>query len=170
MKVIPCGQMADGPADKPTVIDPVHAILDVPIYYFTQRGPVLTSRTLFCARLFSSTVLTVMEQWCEKYHFALVHLGLYFPRFARHADGTPILPQRWSNHAFACALDTKGMLTKQDDPDSLIVMSDMKIHAPEKYNELVDGCQAAIVKAGHKPEIVDEGNNLWLHIGLFPPE
>jgi hypothetical protein len=164
MKVIPCGQNPDRPANAPEVIDPVTATLDVAVFYETVRGPILTSRTIFCARIFSATVLTTIEQWCKKYHFSLVSLGCYSPRYARHADGTPILPQRWSGHAYGAAIDMSGV---EDSAGTFFRMDAFRDGSPEKYQELIAGCEKAMTAAGiHHQEIVIEPT--WTHIGYLP--
>jgi hypothetical protein len=163
MKKVTTGQANWGPANKPTVVAPVIATLAVPVYYNGGDG-LRAANGIFCADLFASTVLTVMEGWAKKYGFGIVDLGVYNPRMARHMDGTPIIPARWSNHAFGLAMDFDGIMIVSSG--AYLNIAQMQAGCPAKLKELVDGCTAAIIASGRKPEIVPEGGT-WIHIGIW---
>ena len=159
------GQQAGPPTGKPVVIDPVLVTPAVPVYFAGDHGPVPVTGPIYCSRLFATTVIAKQEAWALAHHFALVHVGVYNPRKARHADGTPIEPPRWSNHAYGGAEDWKGVITENGHGQFLTV-DDLQTNAPAKYRELIDAVTAAIKSAGKKPEIVDEGG--WVHLGMYP--
>jgi len=163
MRIIKTIQPSWGPSSKPHIVDPVIATLAVPVYYVTERGPVLQAKGIVCARAFAQTVLRVTEDWAMQYGFGLAHIGVYNPRKARLKNGSPITPERWSNHAYAEAWDFKGIT---DPHGELLDLNAMIAGCPKKLLELVSGCRAAIVAVHRRPEIVDEGR--WEHIGMFP--
>ena len=153
------------PDGAPSVLNPVSVKLDVLVYYYGNSGPQLVKSPIYCAELYAKTVLTVLNTWATKYCFAIVHVGFYNPRMARHADGTPIKPARWSNHAYGSAGDIKGIIAG----DKLFIsMPDLKANSPKKYNELMTAINQAIANAGHRPEIIHEGGNPgWTHVGIY---
>ena len=164
LKITKTTQPAGGPADKPRLVDPVVAGLNVPVYYMTSdRGPVPSMRGIVCTRAFAETVLTQLEEFARKYGFGLVHIGVYVARKARHADGTPIVPVRWSNHSFGEAIDFKGIITQHGEGD-LLTVPQMETGCPAKLKELLDKCRSAINGIGRRPEIVDDGG--WYHLGI----
>ncbi len=157
-----------GPGNKPTLQRPVMATLDIPLFYLTQRGPVLWPHSILCDKVFATTVLAEMNDFARQYHFGLVHLGVYNPRMARRKDGTLIVPHRWSNHAYGKAMDFAGIVTQDGEGDYLPI-SKMRSTAhgcPKKLRDVIRDCDAAIRGAHAVPEIVDEGR--WLHVGFYP--
>lgn len=167
MVVKPGVRPGNGPPGKPVISDPVNVTMDIPLYYATERGPVVWNHSIFCGRAFANTVLKQCSTILAEYNFALVHLGVYNPRKARHRDGTDIVPVRWSNHAYAEAMDFKGVITEGGEGKFLDIVA-MKKQCPEALNKLTDSCRNSIEEIGRKPEIVDEVS--WLHIGLWPSE
>ena len=162
MKVTNSVQSTLPPTDKPVVKDPVVVELDVPLYFISERGPT-PSRTIFCAKSFVLTVLVPLQAIAQSQGWGLAHVGFYNPRKARHKDGTPIIPARWSNHAFGEAGDFKGFV---DAEGELISINDLKLKHPDVYQQVLNQCKDAITAAGRRAEIVDEGG--WLHIGMWP--
>jgi hypothetical protein len=165
MEIKASTQSTDGPPDKPQVENPVKVTLDVPVYYMTERGPLLSKRAIFCGKAFADTVLKELNAILGEAKCGLLHLGFYNPRKARHKDGTPIVPARWSNHAYGEAVDFKGVV-RNNDPDDFLDIAGMKQKAPELLAKIQTRCAAAIETAVRKPEIVDEGG--WFHIGIWP--
>jgi hypothetical protein len=153
------------PPDKPLVENPVKVKMDVTVYYQTERGPTLSNSRIFCGKAFADTVLTEINAIMQEHGLGLVHLGFYNPRKARKKDGTPIVPTRWSNHAYGEAMDFKGVV-RGNDPDNFADIAAMKQQLPEILQRIQTRCAAAIEAAGRRPEIVDEGG--WFHIGLWP--
>ena len=148
--------------DKPQFADPVHALFNMRVFYATDDGVIDAGRRFKCDRVFAVTVLEVIEKWCLKYGFGMVHLGCYNPRFARHKNGTEITPRRWSNHAYGLAIDFKGI---KDNNGKYISFEMMETACPAKLHELIGNIKTAIVAKGRKPELVNEGQ--WLHLGIW---
>jgi hypothetical protein len=165
MEIKASTQSTDGPPDKPQVANPVKVTLDVPVYYMTERGPLLSKRAIFCGKAFADTALKELNTILGEAQCGLLHLGFYNPRKARKADGTPIVPARWSNHAYGEAVDFKGVV-RNNDPDDFLDIAGMKAKAPDLLAKIQSRCAAAIEAAGRRPEIVDEGG--WVHIGIWP--
>ena len=168
MKITKSAQPTCAPANKPKITDPVTAVLEVPVYYNTERGPVPSNNKLFAAGILAETVLAELEKWAKKYNFALVHIGLYNPRPARRADGTPILVHgkpRWSGHAYALGIDWKGIITDGGHGDFLNT-DELDAGAPAKFQELLHNVRAAIAAQHRNAEIVKEPG--WYHLGLTP--
>jgi hypothetical protein len=165
MEIKASTQSVDGPPDKPEVENPVKVTLDVPVYYMTERGPLLSKRAIFCGKAFADTVLTELNAILSEAQCGLLHLGFYNPRKARKKDGTPIVPTRWSNHAYGEAVDFKGVV-RSSDPDDFLDIAGMKQDAPDLLAKIQARCAAAIEAAGRRAEIVDEGG--WIHVGIWP--
>jgi hypothetical protein len=168
VKITPSAQPTCPPANKPKITEPVTAKLEVPVYYNTERGPVPSNNKLFAAEVLAETVLAELEQWAKKYHFALVHIGLYNPRPARTASGAPILKNgkpRWSGHAYALGIDFKGIITENGDGDFLDTNA-LADGAPKKFQELLHNVRTAIAAKHREAEIVKEPS--WYHLGLKP--
>jgi len=165
MEIRASTQSTDGPPDKPEVENPVKVTLDVPSYYMTERGPLLSKRAIFCGKAFADTVLTELNAILSAAQCGLLHLGFYNPRKARDKNGKTFIPERWSNHAFGEAVDFKGVV-RNNDPDDFLDIAGMKQKAPELLTRIQTRCAAAIEAAGRKAEIVDEGG--WFHIGIWP--
>lgn len=165
MRIFPSKQSDQAPPDKPKVLNPVLVEMDIPLFYMTERGPIPWQHKVFCGRAFAESVLKIINQIMKDRGKGIVHIGFYNPRKARKKDGTPIVPTRWSNHAYGEAVDFKGVSTG-GDIDSFVSIRDMKVSMADELNLLKSSCQAAIVALGRKPEIVDEGD--WLHIGIWP--
>lgn len=152
------------PAGDPQFEHPVHALLSCSVFYDTGTG-LKAGRQFFCERIFAETVLTQIEKWCLKYQFSMVNIGCYNPRKARHADGTPILPSRWSNHAFGLAIDFKGI---KDEKGKFVSVNNLQDNAPAKWHELINNVTVAIKGINHKPEILVEGGGAaWCHFGIW---
>jgi len=165
MRVFPSKQSTLPPPDKPLVLNPVLVEMDVPMFYMTERGPTPWDHKVFCGKAFADTVLKQLNQLLKEKNQALVHIGFYNPRKARKKDGTPIIPERWSNHAYAEAVDFKGVILN-GDVDSFVSIKNMKASMPDQLALIKASCESAIVAIRRKAEIVDEGD--WLHIGLWP--
>jgi len=165
MKIISAGQPKWGPANKPKIVSPVVATLDVPVFYATERGPIPSARGIICGQAFAETALLQLSTWCQEYGFALVHVGVYNPRQARKRDGSLIQPARWSNHAYAEAMDWAGIITSLGEGQWLRPRP-MRAGIPAKLAEVLATCENAIRQAGRCPEIVDEGG--WIHVGVWP--
>lgn len=161
MKITKAQQPAG--ADAPIVHDPVYVTMDRPVYYVTERGPTLSVHPIFCGLAFATTVLDVMQNTVEAAGWSIAHVGVYNPRPARHKDGSLIKPKRWSNHAYAEAMDFKGVVGANG---KLVTIAEMKQRHPELLKKLLDSCAKAIAALGRRAEIVDEGG--WIHIGLWP--
>lgn len=151
------------PDGAPVVHDPVSVTMDVQVLYPGSGMPERTLSPIYCSRSFAAIVLMTMNAWAEKYGFAIVHLGVYNPRKARKADGTPILPSRWSNHAYGEAMDWAGIVTTDG---KWLKPRALRSGSPAKYRELLDSLRAVIASNHRREEIVDEGG--WIHIGMFP--
>jgi hypothetical protein len=165
MKTEPTMQSTLPPPDKPKVENPVLVAMDVPMFYMTERGPTPWDHKVFCGKAFADTVLAELNDILGKAGLGLVHLGFYNPRQARHKDGTPIVPARWSNHAFGEAVDFKGVI-RGGNPDDFLDIAAMKASLSTVLRDIENRCADAIKRIDRKPEIVDEGG--WLHIGLWP--
>ncbi|MBD9358619.1 hypothetical protein [Methylomonas albis] len=165
MQIQATDQSHDGPSNKPQVDTPVLAKLDIPLFYATERGPIPWQHSVFCGKAFAETVLTECEKLFQDNNYGLVHIGVYNPRQARHKDGTPIIPIRWSNHAYGEAMDFKGVYTDNGNGEFLGIAR-MKAEIPGFLNSLHTACETAVTAINRKPEIVDEGD--WLHLGIWP--
>jgi hypothetical protein len=165
MKIKATQQPKDAPADKPLVKQPVFAELDIPLFYATERGPMPWHHSIFCGQTFADTILAECEKLCLAENFALVHLGVYNPRKARHKNGTEIKPTRWSNHAYGEAMDFKGIMTDNGAGQFLDIKA-LKAERPDFLATLKQACETAINSKGRQAEIVDEGG--WLHLGIWP--
>lgn len=156
--------------DAPRVLNPVVATPDVATYYYD--GEMHKDKGINCSKIFAATVLRTMEEWALKYGYdGLLHIGVFNSRYARHPDQTPILPIRWSNHAYGAAMDFKGIYIESGDSKQIMTVDQMLDGIPAKTEELIAQCATAIKKAGRKPEIVREPtaqNCSWLHIGIRP--
>lgn len=153
------------PAEAPLVANPVLVRMDRPVYYVTERGPTLASSPIFCGQAFADTVLKAMHDVLETAGWSIAHIGVYNPRLARKASGAPIIPKRWSNHAYGEAMDFKGIITPKGNLIDIRQMREQ--HGPLLQN-LLSVCQIRTNKARRRAEIVDEGG--WYHIGLWPAE
>lgn len=165
MKIEDTQQPSYGPPNKPLIGNPVKVTLDLPIFYATERGPVAWPHSILCGQAFAETVLTDCERILKNYNYALVHLGIYNPRYARRKNGTDIKPLRWSNHAYGEAMDFKGIIADSGEGDFLDIES-MMSKCPDRLDEIIDACLKAINAIGREPEIVNEDS--WYHIGLWP--
>ena len=157
MKVTPCQQPRIH--GQPIIIDPVSCEMNIPLFY-ADTGE--WEHPIVCSRDFSITVLHVMENVLKPENCGLVHLGIYSARKARHKDGSPIIPERWSNHSYGEAMDFSGVVCKGIQ----IGIKDMKKVEPSLLKRIIDGCETAIKGIGRLPEIVDEES--WFHIGIWP--
>lgn len=144
------------------MINPVTVTLDVPVYYVGERGSV-PSKSIFCAEAFARSVLPALQEIAQRQKWGIAHIGVYNPRKARHKDGTPITPARWSSHAYAEAMDFKGFV---DQNGELLTIKELKTKYVGITAGVIRTCTIAIQGIGRRPEIVDEGD--WLHIGLWP--
>ena len=167
MRITPATRRTDIPAGAPVLQDPVNVVLDVPAYYVNERGPIRVYSAQYCERIFATSVLRTMNTILQSKNLGLAHLGIYNARMARHADGSPILPARWSNHSYGCAMDFKGVVLPGDEP----VLVDIRaLHQDPGYRVLLRDaeaqCRGSIVNIHRRPEIVDEG--AWFHIGIWP--
>lgn len=167
MRITPTKRRTDIPVDAPVLQDPVNVELDVPVYYVNERGPIRVFSPQYCERVFATSVLKTLNSILKDRNLALAHLGIYNARKARRADGTAIVPSRWSNHSYGCAMDFKGVVLPGDEP-VLLDINALK-HDPD-YRLLLDvaaaQCKASIVNIQRRPEIVDEGG--WVHLGIWP--
>jgi hypothetical protein len=166
MKIIPTKQSKLPPSDKPEVKDPVRVYMDIPLYYYTERGPVPWNHSIFCSQPFAVTVLETMNEILGREKMGLVHLGIYNPRRARKRNGTPIQPVRWSNHAYGEAIDWRGTVDEEGVFYSVDHLNETPTIEKELLTEIWSGCSKLIEATGRKPEIVNEGR--WIHIGLWP--
>lgn len=167
MRITSTRLRTDIPAGVPVLQDPVNVELDVPVYYVNERGPIRVFGPQYCERIFANTVLKTLNSILNERNLGLAHLGIYNARMARHANGTPILPARWSNHAYGCAMDFKGVVLPGLDPKLLDVKT--MLNDPQYkplLNEAQAQCRASIVNIQRRPEIVDEGG--WVHVGIWP--
>lgn len=167
MKITPAKRRTDIPAGAPVLRDPVNVVLDVPVFYVNERGPIRVFGPQYCERIFATTVLKTINSILSEKNLGLAHLGIYNPRKARRANGEPILPPRWSNHAYACAMDFKGVVLPGDVP----VLLDIKAMKADAHylallNDASARCKESITAINRKPEIVDEGG--WIHVGIWP--
>ncbi len=167
MKITPARPRTDIPADAPVLRDPVNVVMDVPVFYVNERGPIRMFGPQYCERVFATSVLRTINAILSERNLGLAHLGIYNPRMARHANGDPILPPRWSNHAHGCAMDFKGVVLSGDVP----VLVDIRAMRQDvKYRDLLEDaaaqCRASIISIQRNPEIVDEGG--WIHVGIWP--
>lgn len=165
MRITPTRQSTLPPPDKPLVASPVLVQMDIPLFYMTERGPIPWAHKIFCGKSFAETVLKEMNAILLSTSFGLVHIGFYNPRKARKRDGTPIVPTRWSNHAYGEAMDFKGITTEATGK-SLVSIVQMKISHPDLLASIKSRTSQSIIGHGRKPEVVDEGD--WLHIGIWP--
>ena len=164
MKITTTGQPAMRPANAPLMKNPCTVKLDVPVFYNTERGPIPSNGGIVCSSDFAKTVLAALETWAKTYHFGIVHIGCYNPRMARNMNGTPILPARWSNHAFGTAIDFAGVLVG----GSLVIVrtGELETGAAKKWAELITAVTTSITHAGYRPEVVREGG-IWEHLGFY---
>lgn len=162
MQIKKVGQPIGGPENKPLLVEPVEVTLDCPVFYDNDGVLIRQTSGIRCSKVFAETVLHVLEEVCVKYGFGLVHVGFYNARYARKANGKPIVPQRWSNHSRGLAIDWKGVKSN----GVFYSVSKLKTDSPKKYEEFVGGCRAAIKAAGRRVEIVYEIG--WQHLGLYP--
>jgi hypothetical protein len=163
MKIQATTQPAGGPAGQPTIKNPVLVTMDRPVYYTADNGIVPLTRPTFCGRDFAETVLLSMAETLEAAGWSIAHVGVYNARQARRANGAPIRPARWSNHAYGEAMDFKGIVGADR---KLIGIAEMKRSHAELLRTLIDVCERRIKALGRRPEIVDEGG--WFHIGIWP--
>lgn len=167
MRIISTRLRTDIPSGAPVLQDPVSVELDVPVYYVSERGPIRMFGPQYCERVFATSVLRTLNTILRDRNLGLAHLGIYNARKARRADGTAIVPSRWSNHAYGCAMDFKGVVLPGDEPkllDLKTMMQDAGYRA--LLNDASAQCAASIVNAQRRPEIVDEGG--WVHLGIWP--
>lgn len=160
MQIVKATTFPAKPKSAPRVVDSVWVTFGVPAFYTGGSEPEPAGR-VFCARAFATAVLAPLEAWATKYGFGLCHLGCYVPRQARKADGTPIKPVRWSNHAHGTGLDWSGILTDGRH----LGIPEMKAGCPAKLKELLEVIEHSIRSKGRRPEIVDEGG--WIHLGIW---
>jgi hypothetical protein len=164
MQVIRTGQSNQRHADAPIVREPVLTTLDVHTYYVTEHGHVPCSPT-FCSQKYASTILLAWNEILRAEGWALAHIGVYNPRFARSASGRTFVPHRWSNHAYGNAMDWKGIVTKNGSGE-LITVTEMRQQCPKHLAEMLSAAKRAIEKVGRRVEIVDEHS--WIHVGFYP--
>lgn len=167
MEITPTVQPTTGPSDKPILKDPVTVKLDVPVYYSGSGNAVPTSRLVTCDRAHAILIYQHINDWAVKYGFSLVHLGTYYPRKARKANGDVILYKgkpRWSGHSWG-AIDFHGVIASDG---KFYDVNALKAQAPAKFAELMSKLKSAIVAAHRKPEIVKEPH--WVHCGIVPIE
>jgi hypothetical protein len=151
-------------SEYPPVVEPVHVILDIPVYYKQYGDEILPVHApIVCSRHLSETILAVLERELKAAGKALVHLGVYCQRMARHKDGTPIHPKRFSNHALGAGIDWAGY-AELDGSDWWDVSND---EAQPLVLRIQTAVSASLSAAGLRQEIVNEGD--WLHLGYFPP-
>lgn len=148
---------------SPPVLYPVNATMDAHLFYNTERGPVIWPHPIFCSLLFSQLVLSPLDVFLVKNNYALVHIGIFNPRPARHVDGSLIKPVRWSNHAYGKAMDFKGIITDNGAGEFIEYKKLKSTNNP--IIAVINDIREDIVKAHYQPEIVDEHS--WLHIGIF---
>lgn len=165
MKATPT-ERRPAPTGAPVLKTPVLAAMDAPLFYVTDNGPGAWKHAIYCESLFAETVLAALDDIATTYHLGICHLGIYNARYARHKDGSPIQPIRWSNHAYGMAMDFKGV--RLDGDKEYLPITAMRKHdtGQQILAEINARCNAAIKAAGKRPEIVDEGD--WLHIGIYP--
>ena len=165
MQITEIMQPTEGPPDKPLLVNPVSVMLGVPTYFLSPEGPVPDTQGIVCGRLLADTVFAALTHIARREHAALVHLGVYNPRYARRPDGAIIQPIRWSNHAFGEAMDFVGIITDWGQGDFLAIPA-LQAHHSALLDEIIVACRQAITAAGRRAEIVDEGG--WYHIGIWP--
>jgi len=162
MKLKSTTQSTQEPANKPQVLSPVLVTLDSPVYYYGNNILEISKSGIYCSAIFASTILLNIDSVCTKYGVGIAHLGIYNPRQARGKNGVPLVPERWSNHAFGNAIDFKGVVFE----NSLISVKDLpKSKFPNLLSEIIDTCKDGIILIKRKPEIVNETE--WYHIGLY---
>jgi hypothetical protein len=154
------------PIGAPQLIDPVNVRLAARLHYADGQTLVPVRSPLYCERVFADTVLTVLDTIAAEHQIGLVYLGLYNPRAARRKDGSPIKPERWSNHAYGLALDFKGIMGSNGAGQYLPVSAMRSLVWNEMLVDIETRCRNAIAAAGRKAEIVDEG--AWIHFGIWP--
>jgi hypothetical protein len=162
MRIEAAPQSSRKPPDFPPVHTPVNAYLDIPFYYVTddKKPPQRWDHPAFVDRIYAETVLTALEESLETGGYGIAHVGIYEPRFARHANGTDILPHRFSNHGLGLAMDFKGVVDIHGRYTPYTKMGETIIQ-----DLIIGPATAAIERAGRKPEIKDELG--WLHIGIW---
>ena len=163
MQIVTASQRTDRPAGFPDVVDPVNATLKIPLYYVSddKKPPQRWNHPAFVARVFAETALAALEASLEPSGYGIAHVGIYFARNARHADGTDIIPHRPSNHGLGLAMDFKGLVDIHGHYTPYQKMGKATTAAL-----IIEPVTLAIEKAGRKPEIKDESG--WLHIGIWP--
>lgn len=149
--------------EYPQLIDPVNATFETDVYYADDENPNKARKTFYCDRVFAVCVLKEIEKWCLRYGFHPVHLGCYVPRYARKFNGEEIKPRRWSNHSYGLAIDFKGIISE----GKYIPFSELTKNAPKKLLELVTAIKTQIKAHNRGAEIVNEGPNSWMHIGIW---
>lgn len=165
MKIIATGQPPGGLPNKPVLVQPVQIVLDVPVYYRGSGHLQPMAAPITCDRAHAELIYAPLNAWAVKYHFAVVHLGTYYARPARHPNGTDILlhgKPRWSGHAYG-AIDWTGVIASNGqfyDTNALAAQ------APAKLSELLTDLERAIKAAKRTAEIVHEPH--WYHLGLVP--
>lgn len=165
MKITPTTQSARPPG-RPDIHKPVNVTLGVPLFYLQAKGhPVPWDHDIFCSDDYAVHVLALLNHWAQMHSFALVHLGFTVVRKARKRDGTPITPERWSNHSYGLAMDFAGIITNLGQGRYLDI-DGMKDGCPAKLADLLKLIRSSILSEGRKPEIVDE--NDWIHLGIYP--
>lgn len=152
---------------SPAITDPVNVVLECPVFY--DAGTRLLNKTgkpILCSRRFAETVLKALEAKCLKYGWGLVHLGVLAQRVARHENGAPIEPRRWSNQARGTAIDWKGLRIM--DSNLYLDMAKLRAQSPEALDDILDyigHCLRAAGITAQKIELVKESN--WHHCGYF---
>lgn len=162
--ITPCAAQP-APDGAPAVVSPCLAHMSVPLFYPDNLThlPKPWHHDIYCAEPFAQTILATLDRLLAERGLGLVHLGIYNPRQARHRDGTPIQPPRWSNHAYGSAIDFWGVVLADGTPMPWARMKKFGVLT----KSIPDQCGAVLAKAGLRPEIVDESS--WLHLGYFPP-
>lgn len=150
----------------PKLMEPVNAEMSVEVKYYAGENDLRDwLRPFYCERVFANTILRSIGTWCVKWGFkGFVHIGCYNARKARHLDGTLIKPTRWSNHAYGLAVDFKGIL---DEHGNFVTFKELRDNAPMKWNELLNNIKTAIEGLGNTMEVKDEGNGLYIHLGIW---
>jgi hypothetical protein len=151
-------------SEYPAIIDPVKVTLDIPVFYSGSGELQAVHSPIVCSRHLAETVLATLERELKATGKALVHLGVYCQRMARHKDGSPIVPHRISNHALGAGIDWAGY-AEIDGSDWWDVSDD---DAQPLVTHIQSAVATALTNAGLRPEIVHEGG--WLHLGFFPQQ
>lgn len=158
----PTWQRNGRPADAPEVADPVLVRMRCPVYFaLSETESRLMPDMIFCARVFAETVLATMDTILAETGLGFCHVGAYNPRRARGVNGRPLASGRWSNHAYGTAVDWKGVVRD----GRLLNVRAMQKEMPGLVKNITTRCEAAIQRAGRRPEIVNEGG--WIHIGIW---